>query len=347
MDPRASSWPTPAPKPKLEFLSSVTTPRGVFGSSRTDLLILVLPVALAMLVGAAFISYGPEQPPYWFYPILVLLLDGPHVACGYWVMLTTPTGQNGLRRTMLALPLLFFALFYACVLNGHQVYVFTVLSVSSIWHFIRQHQTWFDLSMRSQRGTWTRRFNRAGIFAVTWGFTLIGLCGEDVVGWYVVNDIPTLPAAWKGTMSVVVGMMVSAYMGHHAWLCLKGRGAPWSAHLVWLGAAVVWGVCRLWDSPIYFTSLLLIFSHSVSYFFLLGRYLGRKGRGLAWLGAGYLLGLGYNVYLHGPSLMSGLWKHGDIIIAFSSAIAVAHYLQDKIYWNRHHNPGWAEGVISA
>ena len=321
----------------------------VFGSTRLDALILLWPVLLILLLGHGWHVSAPV-PPLWFYPVLVTFFDMPHLLCGYWAMAISPTPAR-LRWQLLATALMVVASFYWLLANEHVSYLFVFAAHISVWHFIRQHQTWFYFAMRDTSHQRLQRWvNRIGIYAVTWGPYLIGQCGEDLIGWDNVNDVLVLPLQLKPWLWGVSAMGVVLYLAHYIWVALKTRVVALSGHLVWLSALLVWGMARLVENP-YVAPALIIIPHSVSYFFLLYRYGIQKGKmtwglkAISWVGVAYVVGVLFQVYEYQVLLPVRDYAEVSWGVALALSLGTIHFLHDMLFWDQRNNPGWSKNVL--
>lgn len=319
----------------------------VFGSSKTDFTVLLLPVLAAIALSQVFSLLAPQQLSYWYFPILITLLDTPHIVCGYWVMFRQKDQHNHLRLKLLAWLVAFFLL-YLYLLNYDQVeFALTFLALSSVWHFIRQHQAWFYLAMRGtpSEGRQTLWINKLGIGAVTWGFFLIGQCREERDGWFAMNDLFLLPEALKWPLTLVVSVLILSYIFYHVRLTLRHREVALSAHMVWVSAILVWGGARLVDVN-YLSSALIVIPHAVSYVFLLQRYERKdtvqraRFTPLMGLVVAYVIGMTFQGYRYLPLLSEAAMDEFSWVAALIMAASVAHYVHDKLFWNARTNPGW-------
>ena len=319
----------------------------VFGSSRKDFIIFVVPVLLATLFAYVSQGVGPAEAPALYYPALVFLFDTPHLVCGFWVMLGRTATPTPLQIKLWAI-LLFLAISFTWLLwSGYEEYAITFMGLVSIWHFIKQHQAWFFLAMRGDttQSVWFSRINRLGIWSVTWGFFLVGQCSSERIGWYEINDIFLLPEEIKIFLLSLVLSASAVYMVYHAHHIYRNKIIPISGHLIWLTAVVVWGCSRLMDNS-YLTPALIIIPHTVAYMYLLQRFVKAVDRpARVWvLWTTYLAGAAWQGYRYLPLVLGQERFQPDWDHVLIMTITAGHFLHDKLHWNSVDNPGWGRAV---
>lgn len=322
----------------------------VFGDWKTDAYVFLFPVLLAFFIASGMSYLGPQAIPSWYYLALLIAVDTPHFFSGYWVMLKE-NRHHALREKLLLSLVSTYALFLYLFYFGFEFFAYTFFALFSLWHFVRQHQAWFFLSLRGTPHTKSVTYwiNQAGIAAVTWGFVLIGQCAEEREGWFQMNDLLLLPITLKEPLSVLTALAILAYVAHHGWLSIKYKAIALSTHLVWLSAIVVWGGTRLLDVG-YLYSPLIILPHAFAYMFLLQRYERKSIRGriikspLLWLAGAYLVGGLFQAQRSWPLFFDRAIEAPLWLTAFVFTISVTHYIHDMIFWRNDENPGWQKQI---
>lgn len=325
----------------------------VFASVRTDAMIFfVLPLLIAIF---GFTASGILPTPHpFFYPSLIVLFDMPHLLCGYWAMLTSRSDNSKLRWALVAVAAGILVAFYLMLYFKQVDFLLVFVAHLSLWHFIKQQQTWFHLSMRPleaahQRLMWV---NKAGIYGVTWGFFLIGQCGTDITGWDRVNDLVTLPMFLYEPLWILTALSLVAYVIAHLMIYQRTKQVAVSAHFIWLGAGIIWGISRLLNNN-YASPALIIVPHAVSYLVLLHKYVKVHGpktwpvSPVTLLWGIYFSATLIQVYEYSELLEHRNYEQASWGLSLALALGTIHFIHDKIHWNSHDNPGWSRGVLKS
>lgn len=319
----------------------------VFGSWKIDGIIFFLPVVLSFLIVGVMNYASLSVYPVWYNPIFIILFDSPHIIASYWVILRKDVENTQLKLRLAVMFLLVYALFFTLIQIEQDDFCSTFIALFSLWHFIRQHQTWFYISMRrDSRGSgWDRWINHIGIGVVTWGFFLAGQSGGDREGWFFINDIFLLPS-WLRT-PLLVGCAISCvvYVVHHVRKAIQTQEFNLSGQLIWLSAIAVWGGTRVLDVG-YLAAPLVVMTHSISYLYLLGRYESNTKN--HWASDWPLMGLYLASFV---GVLYACWHYYRVHVegikdypiwgtAFILTLTLCHYLNDKLFWNSKNNPSW-------
>jgi hypothetical protein len=321
----------------------------VFGK-RQDLMIFTGPVA-----GAFLLNY---LTPHFALDIGFLILIAqiffnlPHAYISYW----HAYGYEASRRQNV-LWLGFIPVFFV-VLNSlfYQFFGREMVSVFlvnfSAWHFLKQQQAWFHISMRkesySKIGRW---INKNGIFAVTSGFFFASLSEGHHRGWYREFDLLQIPAAFYSPLLYWVYASAAVYTGFHLLSWKKNKRTNWAGHHMILAGGLCWWLIRIAPESIG-GGLLLPLHHSIPYLFIGYRYMktgdvhiGRSKLILPvviYLGA---LAVGYGDLLARSLPVEGSLTH-QIAIILTASFAYTHFTFDMFLWNRNHNPGWTRVLFA-
>gem|GEM_PF-2726669 len=325
----------------------------VFASVRTDAAIFFFLPVLIALFGFSASGLLPTPHPF-FYPSLIVLFDMPHLLCGYWAMLTSRSENTKLRSTLVLVAIGIVVAFYLMLYFRHVDFLLVFVAHLSLWHFIKQQQTWFQLSSRpiEVKHPHLKWINKAGIYGMTWGFFLIGQCGTDVSGWDRINDLITLPMFLYRPLWILTGLSVFAYVLAHVVIYRRTREFAVSAHLIWLGAGIIWGLSRLLNDS-YASPALIIIPHAVSYLVLLHKYVKVHGpqtwpvSPVKFLWAIYFSATLVQVYEYSELLEHRNLEQASWGLSLALALGTIHFIHDKIHWNSHDNPGWSKGVLKA
>lgn len=325
----------------------------VFASVRTDALIFFLLPLVIALFGFSASGFLPTPHPF-FYPSLIVLFDMPHLICGYWAMLTSRSENSKLRSTLVFVALGIVITFYLMLYFYKSDFLLVFVAHLSLWHFIKQQQTWFQLSMRPLEAEHSQLkwINKAGIYGMTWGFFLIGQCGTDISGWDRINDLVTLPMFLYAPLWILTAISLIAYVIAHFIIYLRTKQVSVSAHFVLLGAGIIWGGSRLLRDN-YASPALIIIPHAVSYLVLLHKYVKVRGP-TTWplspvkmLWGIYLCATLIQVYEYSELLEHRNLEQASWGLSFALALGTIHFIHDKIHWNSDDNPGWSRGVLKS
>lgn len=326
--------------------------KSIYGSYKQDFAAIFGPVffcfGLAFMMNALY----PKMNPAWFFPLLMIIFDVPHIMCSFWVMYTSKERPVDFRKLVTAL-LFFFTAFYWFFSQIHSFWLVLIFHAHfSAWHFIKQHQAWFYLGMVDVKPSKVGTFiNKWGLHAGTYGFFIISLSGEEARGWFEMNDLVLLPTFVKPIAEVVVFSLLIAYVIYHTGMAIRTKKIPLIPHMVWVTGLIIYGM-RLIEFSL-LSGILIVIPHAVSYLFLLQKYSKAHCRKMLGISPGKLIWVGYFIaviyqfaYMH-PLVIGGKFEFNIWISTFTMAIGATHYLFDRIFWNSRENPDWKAGVLGA
>ena len=326
--------------------------KSIYGSYKQDFVAILGPVLFCFGIAFLMNILYPQMHPAWFFPLLMIIFDVPHIICSYWVMFTSKDRSVDFRKLILTL-LFFFTAFYWLCAQIHSYWLVMIFHAHfSAWHFIKQHQAWFYLGMGDIKPSRVGLFiNKWGLHAGTYGFFLITLSGEEAQGWFDMNDLVLLPSFVKPIAEVAVFSLLGSYAIYHTVAAIRTKKIPLIPHMVWVTGLIIYGM-RLIESSL-LSGALIVIPHAFSYLFLLQKYSKAHCRKMFGISPGKILWIGYILaviyqfsYMH-PLVIGGKFEFNIWIATFTMAIGATHYLFDRIFWNSKENPGWKTGVLGS
>ncbi len=326
--------------------------KSIYGSYKQDFAAILAPVLFCFCLAFLMNLFYPKMHPSWYFPLLMIIFDVPHIMCSFWVMFTSKDRPVDFRKVAMAL-LFFFTISYWLCARYHSFWAVMIFHAHfSAWHFIKQHQAWFYLGMGDIKPSKIGAFiNKWGLHAGTYGFFFITLSGEEAQGWFEMNDLVLLPAFMRPIAEVVVFSLLGSYVIYHIGLAVKTKKIPVIPHMVWATGLIIYGM-RLIEFSL-LSGTLIVIPHAVSYLFLLQKYSKAHCRKIFNISPGKVIWIGYFIaviyqfaYMH-PLVIGGKFEFNIWLSTFTMAIGATHYLFDRTFWNSSKNPGWKTGVLGS
>lgn len=237
-------------------------------SSRLDLAVFGLPVALALALVAFGRVRGITVAPTWLFVLLVVGVDVAHVhATLYRVYLD---GREVLRRPWLYLgtPIVTYAFFVWLHARHGSLVFWRVLAYAAVWHFVRQQVGWLALYQSRERlGRLDRALDALAIhLAALYPILDWHARAPRPFAWFLAGDFVTGMPAWIASAARVAwAVVLVAFAARQLQRWRAGARPSAGKALVVLGTALTWwlGIVAL-DDDFAFT-VTNVLPHGVPY----------------------------------------------------------------------------------
>lgn len=323
-------------------------------SPREDLIAFTtfIPVYLLYLLLFQFNLVSlPSSPPYYFFLLGWLIVDGSHVYSTLLVSYMDRTIFQNLKWVLILTPLLLYVLTSSLFYFGQEQVFAYFLAYLAMIHFIRQEFGWMKIATRldAEAPTWLNHVDKIVSYIMTIAPMMWFMRKANSGFWYKSGDLFLVPddIAYYGFSlfwpAVIVFLAVN---GYHTY---KTQTFNLTKFLVFINTFFGWYIAKTQTANIYLAVWLVIFHHGIPYYFIVfktekisGKYKLKEKLKFLHLPILYLscVGIFYLFMTNSccSSAVGFLKTQGNLIKALVLAIApvpqMTHFILDGFIWKR-------------
>lgn len=323
------------------------TKSSVFGAGLDVVSFLAIPVAVAVLLTAAF---GPA-PTAVASAILFVFFDYFHVYTGIGTALVFPGQLKGREIFYFGFPVLCFAIYSGLFALSPDVFAL-VYAYASIFHFSRQQIGWMRVT--GKRGAsfapWESTLNDLAIYTSTFGFVAYRVFDRPGATWFVQGDLGFASFLPSSLILALVLTVNAAYLLWQIHVAIEHRTVNVSKNVVWFSTFLAWGVSFALFKSVTVAAIALIVVHHAAPFIVLSffyvRHRRQEGRRSYFGSFAFFAVVGAALFF--SSVENAVLADWEPLRYFSSlrflepflaTVATYHYAIDSFFWRQSYNPG--------